>query len=253
MPFKRYVEIGRVALINFGEDYGKLVVITDVVDQNRVSVYQQAWRKRGREARRKRGRGGRLEEGRHGLREGGCVLPALHGSTVSAVVAPQQQQAGGPTEDCSSLARGHGSQQQQQLQLQGPQKCSCKQQQLPMLHLLAGFGLLWATTTAVVVCSLPQSTAQSPSKITGSSAHQAGACWLPHIHSSWCVLLQQQQPQQTSAVGQSQQQQGSQHQEQLDRQQQQHISTQQLQLAKRGRDNVGADAHRTVVAVGVQL
>lgn len=38
MPFKRYVEIGRVALINFGEDYGKLVVITDVVDQNRVSV-----------------------------------------------------------------------------------------------------------------------------------------------------------------------------------------------------------------------
>jgi hypothetical protein len=38
MPFKRYVEIGRVALINFGEDYGKLVVITDVVDQNRVSI-----------------------------------------------------------------------------------------------------------------------------------------------------------------------------------------------------------------------
>lgn len=38
MPFKRYVEIGRVALINFGEDYGKLVVITDVVDQNRVST-----------------------------------------------------------------------------------------------------------------------------------------------------------------------------------------------------------------------
>jgi len=33
MPFKRYVEIGRVALVNFGEDYGKLVVITDVVDQ----------------------------------------------------------------------------------------------------------------------------------------------------------------------------------------------------------------------------
>jgi hypothetical protein len=36
MPFKRYVEIGRVALVNFGEDYGKLVVISDVVDQNRV-------------------------------------------------------------------------------------------------------------------------------------------------------------------------------------------------------------------------
>ena len=26
----------RVALINYGEEYGKLVVITDVVDQNRV-------------------------------------------------------------------------------------------------------------------------------------------------------------------------------------------------------------------------
>ena len=37
MPFKRYVEIGRVALVNYGEDYGKLVVISDVVDQNRCS------------------------------------------------------------------------------------------------------------------------------------------------------------------------------------------------------------------------
>lgn len=36
MPFSRYVEIGRVALVNYGPDYGKLVVITDVVDQNRV-------------------------------------------------------------------------------------------------------------------------------------------------------------------------------------------------------------------------
>eukprot|EP00878_Enallax_costatus_P000324 GHUV01000398.1.p1 GENE.GHUV01000398.1~~GHUV01000398.1.p1 ORF type:complete len:133 (+),score=52.34 GHUV01000398.1:134-532(+) len=38
MPFKRYVEIGRVALVTFGEDYGKLVVISDVVDQNRALV-----------------------------------------------------------------------------------------------------------------------------------------------------------------------------------------------------------------------
>lgn len=37
MPFRRYVEIGRVAIINYGEEYGKLVVISDVVDQNRVS------------------------------------------------------------------------------------------------------------------------------------------------------------------------------------------------------------------------
>eukprot|EP00877_Chromochloris_zofingiensis_P013834 jgi/Chrzof1/8704/Cz03g21090.t1 len=38
MPFKRYVEIGRVAMVNFGEDYGKLVVISDVVDQNRALI-----------------------------------------------------------------------------------------------------------------------------------------------------------------------------------------------------------------------
>ena len=37
MPFRRYVEIGRIAVINYGEEYGKLVVISDVVDQNRVS------------------------------------------------------------------------------------------------------------------------------------------------------------------------------------------------------------------------
>ncbi|KAL5990524.1 hypothetical protein ACLOJK_011426 [Asimina triloba] len=37
-PFKRYVEIGRVALINYGKDYGKLVVIVDVIDQNRALV-----------------------------------------------------------------------------------------------------------------------------------------------------------------------------------------------------------------------
>lgn len=38
MPFKRYVEIGRVALVNYGPDCGKLVVISDVVDQNRVRL-----------------------------------------------------------------------------------------------------------------------------------------------------------------------------------------------------------------------
>ncbi|GAA0152334.1 ribosomal protein [Lithospermum erythrorhizon] len=38
MPFKRYVEIGRVALVNFGKDYGKLVVIVDIIDQNRALV-----------------------------------------------------------------------------------------------------------------------------------------------------------------------------------------------------------------------
>ncbi|KAK9195265.1 hypothetical protein WN943_003385 [Citrus x changshan-huyou] len=38
MPLKRYVEIGRVALVNYGKDYGKLVVIVDVLDQNRALV-----------------------------------------------------------------------------------------------------------------------------------------------------------------------------------------------------------------------
>ena len=37
MPFTRFVEIGRVAMVNYGPEHGKLVVISDVVDQNRVS------------------------------------------------------------------------------------------------------------------------------------------------------------------------------------------------------------------------
>ncbi|KAL0928835.1 hypothetical protein M5K25_000758 [Dendrobium thyrsiflorum] len=38
MPFQRYVEVGRVALINYGKEYGRLVVIVDVIDQNRALV-----------------------------------------------------------------------------------------------------------------------------------------------------------------------------------------------------------------------
>jgi large subunit ribosomal protein L14e len=36
MPYKRYVEIGRVAMVNYGEEVGQLVAISDVIDQNRV-------------------------------------------------------------------------------------------------------------------------------------------------------------------------------------------------------------------------
>jgi large subunit ribosomal protein L14e len=36
---QKRLEIGRVALVNYGEDHGKLVVIVDVVDQNRVSLF----------------------------------------------------------------------------------------------------------------------------------------------------------------------------------------------------------------------
>merc|ERR1712057_150389 len=35
MGYTRFVQAGRVALVNFGPDNGKLVVIVDVIDQNR--------------------------------------------------------------------------------------------------------------------------------------------------------------------------------------------------------------------------
>merc|ERR1719262_1281806 len=39
MGFTRLVQNGRVALVNFGPDADKLVVIVDVVDQNRCVVF----------------------------------------------------------------------------------------------------------------------------------------------------------------------------------------------------------------------
>lgn len=38
MSFTRYAEIGRVALINFGPDEGKLCTIVDIVDANRALI-----------------------------------------------------------------------------------------------------------------------------------------------------------------------------------------------------------------------
>ena len=38
MSFTRFVEIGRVVLINYGEDAGKLGTIVDVVDNGRALV-----------------------------------------------------------------------------------------------------------------------------------------------------------------------------------------------------------------------
>merc|ERR1712113_117402 len=38
MVYRTFVEAGRVAFINFGEDYGKLVVIVDFADQNRALI-----------------------------------------------------------------------------------------------------------------------------------------------------------------------------------------------------------------------
>jgi hypothetical protein len=37
-PYKRFVQIGRVVLVSFGPDAGKLAVIVNVLDHNRVRV-----------------------------------------------------------------------------------------------------------------------------------------------------------------------------------------------------------------------
>lgn len=36
--FKRYVQVGRVGLVNYGPDEGKLCTIVDIIDQTRVLV-----------------------------------------------------------------------------------------------------------------------------------------------------------------------------------------------------------------------
>lgn len=38
MPFKRYMEVGRVVLINYGPEKGKLAVVIDIVDQNKCLI-----------------------------------------------------------------------------------------------------------------------------------------------------------------------------------------------------------------------
>jgi len=51
MPYKKFVEIGRVAVLNTGKDAGKIAAIVNVIDQNRVlidgptsGVARQEWR-----------------------------------------------------------------------------------------------------------------------------------------------------------------------------------------------------------------
>lgn len=39
--FKRYVEVGRVVLLNNGENKNKIAVIVEIIDQNRVSTAQE--------------------------------------------------------------------------------------------------------------------------------------------------------------------------------------------------------------------
>lgn len=38
MPFKRYMEVGRIVLINYGPEEGKLATVIDVVDQNKCLI-----------------------------------------------------------------------------------------------------------------------------------------------------------------------------------------------------------------------
>ena len=38
MPFKRYMEVGRVVLVNHGPDEGKLATVIDIVDQNKCLI-----------------------------------------------------------------------------------------------------------------------------------------------------------------------------------------------------------------------
>ena len=36
--FRNFVEAGRVAMINYGTDFGKLVVISDIANENKVLI-----------------------------------------------------------------------------------------------------------------------------------------------------------------------------------------------------------------------
>ena len=38
MVYRKFVQAGRVAYINYGKDFGKLVVIVDIADINRVLI-----------------------------------------------------------------------------------------------------------------------------------------------------------------------------------------------------------------------
>eukprot|EP00751_Fragilariopsis_kerguelensis_P005144 CAMPEP_0170784668 /NCGR_PEP_ID=MMETSP0733-20121128/16356_1 /TAXON_ID=186038 /ORGANISM="Fragilariopsis kerguelensis, Strain L26-C5" /LENGTH=134 /DNA_ID=CAMNT_0011129791 /DNA_START=119 /DNA_END=523 /DNA_ORIENTATION=+ len=38
MVFKRYVEVGRIVLINYGPEKGKLATVIDIVDQNKCLI-----------------------------------------------------------------------------------------------------------------------------------------------------------------------------------------------------------------------
>jgi hypothetical protein len=74
--FQRYVEVGRVAMVNYGDEYGKLVVISDVVDQNRVRRARMRRRRRRRDAAGAAGAGAGGAIGTHHRAPPGAPRPA---------------------------------------------------------------------------------------------------------------------------------------------------------------------------------
>ncbi|GFZ17686.1 ribosomal protein L14 [Actinidia rufa] len=82
MPFKRYVEIGRVALVNYGKDYGRLVVIVDVIDQNRIRVSTTSKYEN------------RMKRARHAPHRSGCASPTSRRHVRASLhLAPQGAEA----------------------------------------------------------------------------------------------------------------------------------------------------------------
>jgi hypothetical protein len=75
--YSRFVQLGRVVLINYGPDAGKLATIIDIVDQNRVRR-ARGWRRR--EGRLGRARGsGRCSRGGCSCLPGGVVVSGAVG------------------------------------------------------------------------------------------------------------------------------------------------------------------------------
>lgn len=81
MGYSRFVEVGRVAMINYGEDYGKLCVIMNVLDHNRVRPRTSVtvWRRRAAGAAAGAGAGGAP---RLWLRSAGAAACAATGTAV---------------------------------------------------------------------------------------------------------------------------------------------------------------------------
>ena len=89
MPFSRLVEVGRVAMVNYGKDYGKLVVIVDIIDQARVSAVSseaepRGWKGVARGGEEGRGAGRANPRPIDPLRRGGRTMARVNNSRPAA-------------------------------------------------------------------------------------------------------------------------------------------------------------------------